>query len=229
MTEIRCPTDNRLSMVLSDDFDGDLSNRCRACKTDFAVPLGGTLLTDKLLCECGKWVASGTIRAGWIQVLCPRDRVLARITPERAVHVGLVREEEPKYARYDQRPRPHNLKRPRGMRGTGGRGTSQGSRVKQQQAKLLAAIQERWESLRIDKLHRKAEMAVGLRFDVFSRDGFRCRYCGRGPTQGVLLEADHVVPRAVGGPDVLDNLVTACWDCNRGKSAKPVDASRMTA
>ena len=49
-----------------------------------------------------------------------------------------------------------------------------------------------------------------------------CVYCGRGPAQGMLLEADHVIPRAEGGPDTLANLVTACQDCNRGKSAKRV-------
>lgn len=55
------------------------------------------------------------------------------------------------------------------------------------------------------------------RFEVFKRDKFRCLYCGRTPPQ-VVLEADHVVPRAEGGPDTMDNLATSCFDCNRGKS-----------
>lgn len=54
------------------------------------------------------------------------------------------------------------------------------------------------------------------RFYVLSRDLFRCRYCGRGPRQ-VELEVDHVYPKSRGGTDDPDNLVTACFDCNRGK------------
>lgn len=55
-----------------------------------------------------------------------------------------------------------------------------------------------------------------VRFEVFKRDNFTCRYCGR-KTPEVVLEVDHVVPVAEGGTDDMDNLVTACWECNRGK------------
>jgi HNH endonuclease len=58
---------------------------------------------------------------------------------------------------------------------------------------------------------------VRVRFEVFKRDRFTCSYCGNHPPD-VLLEVDHVTPRAAGGTDDEDNLVTACWDCNRGKS-----------
>jgi hypothetical protein len=66
-------------------------------------------------------------------------------------------------------------------------------------------------------------MAVGKRkrFEVFKRDGFACQYCGRTPPV-VTLEADHITPVADGGPDDMDNLVTACFDCNRGKSDVPL-------
>jgi hypothetical protein len=72
------------------------------------------------------------------------------------------------------------------------------------------------------------------RFAVFHRDGFCCQYCGRRPPD-VVLEADHVVPVADDGPDDLDNLVTSCFDCNRGKSDTSLDeppptvAERMAA
>jgi hypothetical protein len=59
-------------------------------------------------------------------------------------------------------------------------------------------------------------MKVSLRFDVFKRDGFTCQYCGRNPP-AVVLEVDHVHPKAKGGRDQIDNLLTACFDCNRGK------------
>jgi hypothetical protein len=94
---------------------------------------------------------------------------------------------------------------------------------------LVALIEDRWAVMRAAKVRKSVELAVGIRFDVFQRDGFRCRYCGRSPKEGVFLEADHVIPRSAGGSDDMSNLVTACWDCNRGKSAKGVDGERMTA
>jgi hypothetical protein len=58
-----------------------------------------------------------------------------------------------------------------------------------------------------------------LRFRVLQRDGFRCRYCGRsGNAPGVVLHVDHVVPLAAGGTSTEDNLLTACEECNLGKS-----------
>jgi hypothetical protein len=61
-----------------------------------------------------------------------------------------------------------------------------------------------------------------VRFDVFKRDSFTCSYCGRIPPT-VTLEVDHLIPCAEGGTDDPENLVTACWDCNRGKGATPLD------
>ena len=62
-------------------------------------------------------------------------------------------------------------------------------------------------------------LSVRTRFEVFKRDRFTCRYCGQTPPQ-VLLEVDHILPRAAGGGDETENLVTSCQDCNRGKSDK---------
>lgn len=53
-----------------------------------------------------------------------------------------------------------------------------------------------------------------IRFQVFKRDKFTCQYCGR---SGVELEVDHITPVANGGANDIDNLITACKDCNRGK------------
>jgi hypothetical protein len=55
------------------------------------------------------------------------------------------------------------------------------------------------------------------RFEVFKRDGFACQYCGRN-SETVVLEVDHIDPKANGGSDDSINLITACFDCNRGKS-----------
>jgi hypothetical protein len=57
-----------------------------------------------------------------------------------------------------------------------------------------------------------------LRFNVFKRDSFACQYCGATPP-GSVLEVDHIHPVSQGGKNVIDNLITACFDCNRGKGA----------
>lgn len=56
------------------------------------------------------------------------------------------------------------------------------------------------------------------RFEIFKRDNFTCQYCGQRPPN-VVLECDHLHPVSKGGTDADDNLITACWDCNRGKRA----------
>ena len=65
-----------------------------------------------------------------------------------------------------------------------------------------------------------SDVAIGkrLRFEVFKRDSFTCQYCGLTAPK-VLLEVDHITARANGGNDDILNLITACGDCNRGKSA----------
>lgn len=57
-----------------------------------------------------------------------------------------------------------------------------------------------------------------VRFDVFKRDAFICQYCGNSPPS-VVLEIDHITPVSKGGKSNVDNLITACFDCNRGKSS----------
>jgi 5-methylcytosine-specific restriction endonuclease McrA len=67
-------------------------------------------------------------------------------------------------------------------------------------------------------------MSKQLRWQVFTRDSFTCRYCGRSPVThpGTVLEVDHKHPVSLGGTDDIDNLLTACEPCNRGKLAQPL-------
>ena len=58
-----------------------------------------------------------------------------------------------------------------------------------------------------------------VRFEIFKRDGFTCQYCGATPP-GVLLEIDHIKAVSLGGENGDENLITACFDCNRGKAAR---------
>jgi hypothetical protein len=71
-------------------------------------------------------------------------------------------------------------------------------------------------------------LSVRTRFEVFKRDRFTCLYCGQTPPK-VLLEVDHVTPRAVGGSGEMDNLVTSCQDCNRGKSDRLLEEGTRPA
>lgn len=66
---------------------------------------------------------------------------------------------------------------------------------------------------------RSRTLRASIRFEVLRRDEFTCRYCGRRAPE-VRLHVDHKQPRNSGGPDHLDNLVTACEDCNLGKGAR---------
>lgn len=63
----------------------------------------------------------------------------------------------------------------------------------------------------------RISLSKKIRFDVFKRDGFCCQYCGNTPPT-IVLECDHIIPVSKGGPDDIDNLITSCFDCNRGKS-----------
>ena len=60
-----------------------------------------------------------------------------------------------------------------------------------------------------------ATLSLRTRFEVLKRDRFTCQYCG---AAGGTLEVDHVKPICEGGSDDPKNLVTACFECNRGKS-----------
>ena len=54
------------------------------------------------------------------------------------------------------------------------------------------------------------------RFEVFKRDHFTCQYCGS-IAPNVVLEVDHIHPVAEGGKNIMSNLITSCFECNRGK------------
>lgn len=79
----------------------------------------------------------------------------------------------------------------------------------------------------------RRSISKALRFAILKRDGFRCRYCGRGAPD-VELQVDHMLSVAQGGSNEESNLAAACADCNGGKGAssittKPVPLSAMHA
>jgi 5-methylcytosine-specific restriction endonuclease McrA len=57
------------------------------------------------------------------------------------------------------------------------------------------------------------------------RDGYKCGYCGRGD---LPLTIDHVIPKARGGSDDWENLVSACTICNNKKGDRTPEEARMS-
>lgn len=66
------------------------------------------------------------------------------------------------------------------------------------------------------------------RFEVLRRDNHTCQYCG-GKAPDVILHVDHIIPVALGGDDSPGNLVTACKDCNAGKTSISPDSPIVAA
>jgi len=73
---------------------------------------------------------------------------------------------------------------------------------------------------------KRKSISKRIRFAVFSRDGFACRYCGA-TSEKAQLVLDHIEPVSKGGSDEPENLVTACEPCNAGKSDKSVKAAAV--
>lgn len=74
----------------------------------------------------------------------------------------------------------------------------------------------------------RGTLSKKVRFSVFKRDSFACRYCGA-TAPNIQLHIDHVVPVADGGGDDFDNLVTACAACNFGKGARNLADDELIA
>lgn len=64
---------------------------------------------------------------------------------------------------------------------------------------------------------RKSQRQIdrNIQWQVFERDDFRCRYCGR----RAPLTVDHVILWEEGGPTIAGNLISACGACNRHRGS----------
>jgi hypothetical protein len=71
--------------------------------------------------------------------------------------------------------------------------------------------------------NKRKTISKKLRFEVFKRDNFTCQYCSAKPPN-VPLEIDHIIPVCKKGTNHIDNLITACFDCNRGKSGNELNS-----
>ncbi|HEY8086191.1 MAG TPA: HNH endonuclease [Polyangiaceae bacterium] len=64
------------------------------------------------------------------------------------------------------------------------------------------------------------------RINVYTRDGFRCQYCGERKAMRDL-NYDHVIPRVRGGKTNWENIVTSCYACNDRKGSRSPEEAGM--
>lgn len=82
--------------------------------------------------------------------------------------------------------------------------------------------------VRLRKAFRRHPKPVKFsRVNIYARDGYRCQYCGTKCTTAELTY-DHVVPRSRGGRTTWENIVSACYACNRRKANRtPAEAGMV--
>ena len=58
-----------------------------------------------------------------------------------------------------------------------------------------------------------------LRYQALKLHGNRCQCCGLSPSNGAVLNVDHILPRKLFPENALqlENLQVLCGDCNEGK------------
>lgn len=82
--------------------------------------------------------------------------------------------------------------------------------------------------VRLKKAGRVNKQAVRFsRINVYTRDGFRCQYCGERKAMREL-NYDHVIPRVRGGQTIWENIVTCCYACNDRKGGRTPEQAGMT-
>ena len=81
--------------------------------------------------------------------------------------------------------------------------------------------------IRLVKAVRRTKKDIKFsRINVYTRDEFKCQYCGsKKPPK--KLTYDHVRPRVQGGGTVWENIATACDQCNRKKGGRTPEQAGM--
>ena len=75
-------------------------------------------------------------------------------------------------------------------------------------------------------VRRRREQSSMKRLRIYTRDKFRCQYCGAKKTASELT-LDHIWPRSRGGDNTPINVVTACLKCNNRKGDRTPEEARM--
>jgi hypothetical protein len=70
--------------------------------------------------------------------------------------------------------------------------------------------------------NKRKSISLKIRSEVLKRDSFKCQYCGQ-DSDTTRLEVDHIKPVTKGGTNDILNLITSCFECNRGKGNRELD------
>lgn len=83
---------------------------------------------------------------------------------------------------------------------------------------ISAPVREVTRKVTVSAEDRRS-IRLGLRWQVFNRDRFKCVACGASPATDptCVLHVDHIVPYSRGGKTTPDNLRVLCEKCNLGK------------
>ena len=82
--------------------------------------------------------------------------------------------------------------------------------------------------VRLRRMFRRHAKPVKFsRVNIYARDSHRCQYCGVACTISELTY-DHVIPRSRGGRTTWENIVSACYTCNRRKANRTPAEAGMT-
>ncbi len=65
----------------------------------------------------------------------------------------------------------------------------------------------------------RGQLTVAELRGIILDSGGRCAWCGKSIV-GQEFEVDHIIPLAMGGAHIPDNLAACCPNCNRSKSDK---------
>jgi site-specific DNA-methyltransferase (adenine-specific) len=78
----------------------------------------------------------------------------------------------------------------------------------------------------VEILEIKAETKKLIKEKLFNQQNCHCNGCQK-EFEIIHLEIDHVVPKAKGGGDYMENYQLLCSNCNRMKGDRPMDYLRM--
>ena len=82
----------------------------------------------------------------------------------------------------------------------------------------------RQEAVRLAEEFERSRLSASLRYDVMSRDRFRCVLCGASREDGAELYVDYIRPVSEGGKTEMDNLRTLCSRCGFGADGRGASA-----
>ena len=73
--------------------------------------------------------------------------------------------------------------------------------------------------------HERRKVTKYEKAEVLMKTLGRCAYCGQVLTLDTM-QIDHVMPIALGGADIIQNMFAACVGCNKAKGALTVERFR---